>query len=127
MDSSQNDQAAQNAVNYFSSLTDKYVQDILTKDILELIGADNMADEDKAEIYNKMMETIHNRVMARLFDMFTEEQFEKLKQILKSNNEEGFEKLVQETGIDIPQIYSQEALLYKVEMVNLLKAGNKEE
>lgn len=106
------------------------VEDYLNKDILEMMGVEDLPNDKKEEIYNKMMSTIHERVMARVVDSLSEEQFAKLKEILKENSEEKFAQFAEETGIDLPQIYSEEALIYKIEMVNLVKNSkndNKEE
>lgn len=96
----------------------------LNTDILELMGAENMTEEEKNQIYQKMMQTIQNRVLARVVDSLSEDQYSELKELLEKNNEEGFAVLAQEAGFDLPQLFSEEALLYKIEMVNLIKNSN---
>ncbi len=106
----------------------KTIEDTLTflnTDILELMGAKNMPKEQKDRIYQKMMSTIQNRVMARVLDGLTEEQYQKIKSFLDSNDENAFIEYADKIGINLPQIYSEEALLYKIEMVNLIKSSKK--
>lgn len=94
--------------------------DILTKDILELLGAEKMTAAEKATIYNKMLQTIQNRILVRIVDALTEEQYAEFKKILEENNEEKFAEFYQKTGLDLAQLYAEEALLYKIEIVNLV-------
>jgi succinate dehydrogenase flavin-adding protein (antitoxin of CptAB toxin-antitoxin module) len=95
-------------------------REIIDKDILELIGGENMSPEEKDEIYKKMMETIQTRVMARVDDLLSDEDAEDVKQFLETDDKEGFEQFMTERNIDIKLLYSEETLFYKLELVQLM-------
>lgn len=95
----------------------------LNADILKLMGAENMPAEQKDRIYQKMMDTIQNRVLLQLVDSLSEEQYQEFKQIIEKNDEEEFAVFAQKAGINLSQLYAEEALLYKIEMVNLIKSS----
>ncbi|PJC65732.1 hypothetical protein CO019_01175 [Candidatus Berkelbacteria bacterium CG_4_9_14_0_2_um_filter_42_30] len=97
--------------------------ELLEKDILELMGVDNLPDKEKEELYKKMLETILNRVVLRLDTQISDEEVEKLKEITDKKDKEGFFKFFQDKGIDIKSIFAEEAALYKVEMVALTSQG----
>ena len=99
--------------------------DILNKDILELMGAKDMPDEKKKELYQKMLETIQNRVIARIDDMLTDEEAAEWKKIVDENNHQKNQEFLQRKNIDIKKLYTQELLIYKMEMVNLSRSLNK--
>lgn len=120
--------STQNTTNDDQNQTDKngfdFANDMLTKDILELMGAENMTPEEKANIYNKMMHTVQNRVLARVLDDLSDSEYEELKKILDIGDTDGFEKFATEIQLDLAKIYAEEALLYKIEMVNLINSSN---
>jgi len=91
--------------------------DILNKDILELMDAGDLSEEKKRELYIKMLETIQNRTIARIFDQLSPEDGEKLKQLIDSNNKAEIESFLKSKGIDIAQMMLEEAIIYKSELV----------
>lgn len=96
-------------------------EDILNKDILELMGAKNMPEEEKKNLYTKILETIQNRVIARVADSLTDEDMKKWAEI-KGDKEKATQFLA-DKGIDLGKLYLQEALIYKTELVNLSQAA----
>ena len=94
-------------------------RDIIDKDILELIGGENMPPEQKDELYKTMMATIQTRVMARVDDLLSEEDAQDIKIFLEDDDKAGFEQFMTEKNIDIKLLYSEESLLYKLELVEL--------
>lgn len=94
-------------------------RDIIDKDILELVGGENMSLEQKDELYKKMMETIQTRVMTRVDDLLTDEEAADVRVLLENDDREGFEQFMVEKNIDIKQLYSEEALFYKLELSQL--------
>jgi hypothetical protein len=103
-------------------LPDYTYDDISNKDVLDLLGAQNMPDEQKKEIYRVMIETIESRVIARIDDELSDDDAAKLKEILDKKDKEGFDAFMIEKGIDVTQIYTQETLAYKVELIDLMKS-----
>jgi len=94
-------------------------EDILNKDILELMGAGDLSDEKKQELYTKMLETIQNRTIARIFDQLSPEDGEKLKQLIDSNNKTEIESFLKSKGVDIAKMMLEEAIIYKSELISL--------
>lgn len=69
------------------------------------------------------METIQNRVLARVLDNFDEAEREQLDQYFAANNMEGVNRLFQKRGMDsFTEMIAQEAMLYKIEMANRVAA-----
>lgn len=99
--------------------------DYLNKDIFELIDAKDIPQEKQDEILNKMLETIQQRVIVRVLDQLSDQDYEKLKEILKSKDEKRFDEFYNKTGLSLVEIYSEESLLYKIEIVNLIKESQK--
>ena len=86
---------------------------------MELIGGENMPAEQKEELYKKMMDTIQTRVMARVDGLLADEEAADVRVLLESDDREGFEQFMVEKNIDIKQLYSEEALFYKLELTQL--------
>jgi hypothetical protein len=100
----------------------KYTADeIIEKDILELMGAKEMPEEQKERIYKSMIETIETRVIAKIDDQLTDEEAKRLKEIVNTGSKEEFDKYMKELDINVDQIYAQEAMIYKMEMVQLMQ------
>ena len=97
--------------------------EILTRDILDLIGAGDLPDDQKEELYKKMLETILNRVIYKLDSQLSDEDVEKLKEVTEKKDRESFFQLFKDKGIDINTMFQEEAALYKVEMIALTSQG----
>lgn len=96
-------------------------EEILNRDILELMGVQDMPEDKKAELYEAMVDTIHTRAVARIDDVLTDEDALKMKEIIDTGEAEQFHAFLLSKGIDIGQIYTDEIMLYKVEMTELAK------
>ncbi|OGD61645.1 hypothetical protein A3A71_00205 [Candidatus Berkelbacteria bacterium RIFCSPLOWO2_01_FULL_50_28] len=97
------------------------VEEVLKKDILELIGASGLTKEKKAQIYENMGKTIENRVIARVADLLSDEEMEKFISLSQTNPEQAVE-LLKANEIDMPKFIAEEALLYKTQLVTLFQA-----
>lgn len=95
--------------------------EIIDKDILELMGAKDMPEEQKQQIYKSMIETIENRVIAKIDDQLSDEEAKKLKTIVEGGKKEEFDEYMKEININVDQIYAQESIVYKMEMVQLMQ------
>jgi len=91
---------------------------ILESDLLELMGADKVSDEDKQEIYETAFKTIENRVLARIIDELTDKDLEEFENIPESDGE-AIAKFLQERGIELEKLYAMEAITYKSELASL--------
>jgi len=103
------------------SSDDTSTEDILNKDILELMGAKNMPEEKKQELYQKMMETVQNRVIGKVADMLEGENLEKFKELAQAQKKLELEEFLKSQGINLSKVMLQEALFYKTEMAELSK------
>ena len=97
--------------------------EILDRDILDLMGVGNLPENEKEELYKKMLDTIMNRVILRLDSQISDAEVDKMSEVVESQNQEGFFKFFEDKGIDIKKIFAEEAALYKVEMVALTSQG----
>jgi hypothetical protein len=93
--------------------------DFVTKDIFELLGLQSISQQKKDDLLDVMLYTVTNRVMAQILDQLSKEQQEKLEVLLEEDDTEKLVAFLEERGIDYNELFSQEALIYKAEMVNL--------
>ena len=93
-------------------------QQVLNADLLELLGAKDMSDEEKAKLYQTAIDTIENRVMARVMDLLTDEDMEEWEK-LPEGDQEATHAFLTTHEIDLPQLYAKEALAYKTEIASL--------
>lgn len=114
----------QNVVNptVKNALRDHYPtgEEILEKDILDIIGASDMSDSEKQEMYQKMNDTIANRVTARIVDSLNDDDVDTWIKLLDSNNQQEANTFMSDRGVDIAEIIAKEALLYKTQIVDLI-------
>lgn len=101
-------------------------EDIIQKDLLELMGAKDMPPEQKTDLYKTMVETVENRVFARIDDQLSDEDAKKIAALVEAKDKAGFFVLLEEKGIDVNKIYMEEALIYKMEMVDLINLRSKD-
>lgn len=93
------------------------VEDIFNKDILELLGGENLPEEDKQKLYDKMLETTRFRVIATIHDSLSDEDREKWRQLFDTADQAQIDQFLRERNIDIAKLMAEEALKYKFEMV----------
>lgn len=103
--------------------SDDEIKDILDKDLLDLMGAQTMTDEQKADMYLKMSTTIQDRAMLRVYDALTDEERAEFASIIDSGDAAKTNEYLLAKDISIPKLLVQEAMLYKLEMMSLLKMG----
>ena len=93
--------------------------DIINRDILELMGAQNMPEEKKKELYTKIIDTIQNRVITRIADELSEPDLQQWKKLAEEGNKDKMEEFLKSKNIDLKQLMFQEALFYKSELATL--------
>ena len=62
------------------------VDDLLDKDIFELLGIENAGEDRKEEIFNRMIQTVNMRVATRIASMLTQEEATKFQDLAESGN-----------------------------------------
>lgn len=98
------------------------VNEIMDKDILELLGVQGMSEEQKDQFYKDMLETVHRRVLSRIDKLITDEDAAEWKTIVEAKDAEGYKKFLKDHDINLDELYTEETLLYKFEMVSMVKA-----
>jgi hypothetical protein len=97
--------------------TNQQVEDIFDKDILELLGGENLPPEEKQKLYDKMLETIRFRVIASIDEMLSDEDREQWKNLFDTADQNQIDLFLKQRNIDIAKLMAEEALKYKMEMV----------
>ena len=97
------------------------VDDLLDKDIFELLGIENAGEDRKEEIFNRMIQTVNMRVATRIASMLTQEEATKFQDLAESGNADALAEFLTEKDIDLPNLVAEEATRYRVEMVTLVK------
>lgn len=96
-------------------------EDIVEKNILDILGAKNMSEEEKRNIYTKALETIQNRVIMRISDKLSDQETDEWKKILDSGDKAKANEFAQNKGLDIPKLLAEETLIYKTELAELMR------
>ena len=91
-------------------------EDIIKKDVLELMGFSNLSEEKKSELHNKIKEAIENRVAARIFEALPEEERNKYSKIIEVGDaQEGYQFLISR-DIDAAKWLAEETIMMKIEL-----------
>lgn len=94
---------------------------ITDKSIIELLGIQGATDDQKQQIIDDALATIHTRIIARILDSIPEPEQAPFDQLLESGDNEKIKQYLLQRGIDVTRIASEEALNYKVEIFGLVK------
>jgi len=98
-------------------------EELLKTDIIDLIGGKNFTEEQREELYKKMLDTIMNRVIVKVSEKLPDDDFAELEKMLEEGDKDKINKFFEDKNIDIKQMFVEEALVYKVEMVTLTSQG----
>lgn len=99
-------------------------EDIIEKDILELIGADKLSVEQKAELYEQMNRTVNYRLLENIENQLeTEEEKNEWKKLLNDGSKDDVAKFLEKHRIDLEKAVADEAIKYKVEVVSIIKGS----
>jgi len=108
--------------NYF--LPGITFDDFVDKSIIDLLGLKKMAPAEQDKLIKTMMDTIQSRVEGRIINTLADDEFTKMKAALNNKDEEMFFEIIKRSNIDIEALYAEEALLYKIELVNMVQQSN---
>jgi len=98
------------------------IEDIINKDILELMGAKNMSDEEKLKLYKKIADTIYDRVFIKIDNMLSDKDVEDWKKVLDTKDSKQIQEFLQSKNIDFMKMVLEESLIYKTEITSLMQA-----
>jgi len=93
--------------------------ELLNKDVLELLGVTQMGDEEKEEFYFKVIDTIQNRVIARILDQLTDADIKAWDAIDFVAQPQQAADFLKNKGLDLAALIVEESLIYKTELVSL--------
>ena len=99
--------------------TNQALDDLIKQDLFKLLGLEAISEEEKAALYQKVLATIQNRVIAQLMDRFTDQEAEEFGMFAEANDQPGLQAFLTERKIDILDLMVKEALVYKAELVTL--------
>ncbi|MEX0805448.1 MAG: DUF5663 domain-containing protein [Candidatus Binatia bacterium] len=102
------------------------VDDILKKDLFELLGVEKASDEEKEALVATMTKTVDARVALRVASMLSEEDTNAFQQLADSGDAQKIVDFLVEKGVDLPQIVSEEATRYRIEVAQLLNLAEKQ-
>jgi hypothetical protein len=97
-------------------------QDLIEGDIFELLGLQNLSEEEKEDIMAKIIEGLQSRVVLRIDDLVGEEDRKKFYDLLDQSKDEEINSFLASKNINVPQITAEEALLQKNEIIQNVKA-----
>lgn len=100
-------------------LTDIDPEAIIDKDIFQLLGLENSSEADKKQVMDDMLETIQNRVVARLYDALGEEASQAFEKLVDEGDDAKVADFLKQKGIDTARITTEEALFYKTEILTI--------
>lgn len=94
--------------------------DIVTRDLLELMGVSaSMSEEEKQRLYNLAIETVNNRVLARLSDALPEAEANAWVNAHEAGDQAGASAILERNNFSLNDVFLQEFLIYKAEMAEL--------
>ena len=80
-------------------------------------------------LYQKMAEIVQNRVMVKIDDQLNEQDKTEWQKVAEEGNKEKMDSFLKQKNIDVAKMLIEEAIIYKTEMMNLMKnaqVANKE-
>ncbi len=94
--------------------------EIIDQDIFELIGLKDIGDKDRSEMMIVIMDTIYNRVIARILDNFNAEEQKELEKALEKKDLKKVNEML--AGKELPDymaLLAEETVLYKVQLATM--------
>ncbi|OQA04302.1 MAG: hypothetical protein BWY68_00415 [bacterium ADurb.Bin400] len=109
-----------------SWINDVDPQGLIEKNIFELLDLKDAPEETKQKMINDMVQTVENRIIARILDRLQEPEIRQFEQLLDQDDDNAIKNFFESHKIDPLQIATQEVLNYKIEIINLIAAKEDE-
>jgi len=97
------------------------VQDLVEKDFFDLTELENLSDEQKQEIMQKLLVGVENRVLIRIDDLLQGLSNEQFKNLLRQGNEHEISKFLEDKGINVKQLVVEESIMQKKQIVEAIR------
>ena len=111
----------------FKLMSDAEIKDVLDKDLLEILKMQGISEDAKAEFYEKMTQTIQNRVICRIDNRLNDAERQEWLELIDQNDHDRMEGFLKAKNIDIAKLMVEEAIVYKMQIASLLKQAQAEE
>ena len=92
------------------------VQDVLIKDLMQLMGLSKLSEKEQAELYQQAMETVQNRLLIRIATILGEKNKDEFFKLIDKGDEKAVDDYLKSKKIDYQTLFTEEVLLYKLEM-----------
>jgi len=103
--------------------------DLVSKDLFELLGLEDMPEEQKNEIRAKTLEMIRDRTLLRVRDLLSDEEFEQYKVLLSEPESTESDKKIDEflagKHVDVNALTVEETILVKMQAVQAMQGLEK--
>lgn len=99
-------------------------ESLIDESIFELLGLTDAPKDKKDQIMDDMIVTVQNRVLARILDILeskNDELIEAYKQLIEKDDSEKSRDFLAKEDIDLDQLIAEEALNYKMQIVNFVQ------
>lgn len=97
--------------------------DIVQKDILELLELQNIPDDQKQAIYKKLYEIVENRTILRMDHLLSEPDVDAWKKLLEQGDRAAADAFLKEKNIDVQRILIEETAMLKAQLVFMLESS----
>lgn len=94
--------------------------EIVEKDILELLDLNDLPDDKKRELYEKLYRTVENRVILRLDNLLEEAELDEWKKTLETRDRAAANAYLKTKDIDLPRMMLEETAILKAQLVFML-------
>lgn len=91
--------------------------DIVQKDILELLEIQNIPDDQKQAIYKKLYEIVENRTILRMDHLLSEPDVDAWKKLLEQGDRAAADTFLKAKNIDVQRILIEETAMLKAQLV----------
>lgn len=94
--------------------------DIVNDDIFTLMGIPNASDDQKQSLMTLMMQTVQNRVLARILDLFDTKERKKIDAAFAKKDLATVNAMLAQKGMpEFLALVAQEVMVYKAEAASL--------
>lgn len=97
-------------------------KDLVEGDIFELLGLQNLPEDQKEELMTKIIEGVESRVALRIDDLLDDKEKENFHQLLNQDDDQAISEFLQSKDIKVAQLAAEEALFVKSEILETAKA-----
>lgn len=98
------------------------LEDSLSEDLFEVLGATDLPDQEKAALLVQMIEIVQTRVLDKIFDMFNPQQRDELMGLMEGENIDETERFLLTTVPNYYDMFELEAKQLRRELVTRMAA-----